>query len=100
HTRSLRDWSSDVCSSDLPISSYGITKLALEKYIAMYAMLAGIDYLILRPSNVYGEDQHLQNGQGVIGVLVDRALRSQVLEVWGKIGRASCREREWVWGGE
>ena len=66
-----------------PISSYGITKLALEKYVAMYATAAGIDYLILRPSNVYGEGQRLQIGQGVIGVLVDRALRGQELEVWG-----------------
>jgi UDP-glucose 4-epimerase len=66
-----------------PISSYGITKLAIEKYVAMYATAAGIEYLILRPSNVYGEGQRLQIGQGVIGVLVDRALRGQELEVWG-----------------
>lgn len=66
-----------------PICSYGITKLALEKYVAMYAALAGIDHLILRPSNVYGEGQHLHHGQGVIGVLADRALRGDPLEVWG-----------------
>lgn len=66
-----------------PISSYGITKLALEKYVALYALLAGVNYLILRPSNVYGEGQQLHSGQGVIGVLVDRALRGQPLEVWG-----------------
>jgi UDP-glucose 4-epimerase len=66
-----------------PISSYGITKLALEKYVAMYALLAGVDHLILRPSNVYGEGQQLHNGQGVIGVLADRAVRGEPLEVWG-----------------
>lgn len=66
-----------------PISSYGITKLAVEKYVAMYAALAGVGHVILRPSNVYGEGQHLQIGQGVVGVLADRALRGQELEVWG-----------------
>lgn len=66
-----------------PISSYGITKLAIEKYVAMYAAISGVEYLILRPSNVYGEGQHLHIGQGVIGVLADRALRRQPLEVWG-----------------
>jgi UDP-glucose 4-epimerase len=66
-----------------PICSYGITKLALEKYVAMYATLAGADYRILRPSNVYGEGQRLRNGQGVIGVLAERALRGEPLEVWG-----------------
>ena len=50
-----------------PISSYGITKLAIEKYVAMYAAMSGIDHLILRPSNVYGEGQHLHIGQGIIG---------------------------------
>lgn len=66
-----------------PISSYGITKLAIEKYVAMYAELFGIDYLLLRPSNVYGEGQRLNVGQGLIGVLADRALRGEQIEIWG-----------------
>ncbi len=71
-----------------PICSYGITKLALEKYFSMYAMLAGIRPLILRPANVYGAGSRLNVGQGVIGVLADRALRGERLEIWGD-GRAS-----------
>jgi UDP-glucose 4-epimerase len=66
-----------------PISSYGITKLAIEKYVAMYSAMNGIDHLILRPSNVYGEGQRLHIGQGVIGVLADRAIRGETLEIWG-----------------
>jgi UDP-glucose 4-epimerase len=66
-----------------PISSYGITKLTMEKYVAMYSSMAGAPYVILRPSNVYGEGQRLNIGQGVIGVLADRALRGEPLEVWG-----------------
>ncbi|HEX8145340.1 MAG TPA: NAD-dependent epimerase/dehydratase family protein [Pyrinomonadaceae bacterium] len=66
-----------------PISSYGITKLTIEKYVAMYAAMFGIDYCIVRPSNVYGPGQKLYIGQGVIGVLSDRALRGEPLEVWG-----------------
>jgi UDP-glucose 4-epimerase len=66
-----------------PINSYGITKLAIEKYVAMYSSMAGIKYLILRPSNVYGEGQRLHIGQGVIGVLIDRALRGETFEIWG-----------------
>ena len=66
-----------------PICSYGITKLAIEKYLAMYASLSGIEYCCLRPSNVYGEGQPLNVGQGIIGVLADRALRGEPLEIWG-----------------
>lgn len=67
-----------------PISSYGITKLAVEKYVAMYAATCGARHVILRPSNVYGEGQRLHIGQGVIGVLADRALRGEPLEIWGE----------------
>jgi UDP-glucose 4-epimerase len=66
-----------------PINSYGITKLAIEKYVAMYAGMFRIDYCLVRPSNVYGAGQRLNIGQGVIGVLADRALRGEALEVWG-----------------
>ncbi|HWT03682.1 MAG TPA: NAD-dependent epimerase/dehydratase family protein [Pyrinomonadaceae bacterium] len=66
-----------------PISSYGITKLAIEKYVAMYGALSGVEHRILRPSNVYGEGQRLHIGQGVIGILADRALRGEPVEIWG-----------------
>ncbi|HJU55095.1 MAG TPA: NAD-dependent epimerase/dehydratase family protein [Pyrinomonadaceae bacterium] len=66
-----------------PISSYGITKLSIEKYVAMYSALANVGHCVLRPSNVYGEGQRLHIGQGVIGVLADRALRGEPLEIWG-----------------
>ncbi|MBN1277359.1 MAG: NAD-dependent epimerase/dehydratase family protein [Deltaproteobacteria bacterium] len=66
-----------------PLSSYGITKLCIEKYVAMYSELYGIRHLICRPSNVYGEGQRLNIGQGVIGVFLDRAMRCQPIEIWG-----------------
>jgi len=66
-----------------PICSYGITKLAIEKYIAMYAELSGIEYRIFRPANAYGEGQRLNIGQGVIGVFLHRAVRGETIEIWG-----------------
>ncbi len=66
-----------------PISSYGITKLAIEKYTMMYSLIAGIDYCLVRPSNVYGPGQRLKIGQGLVGVLAERALRGEPLEIWG-----------------
>lgn len=66
-----------------PICSYGITKLAIEKYVAIFANLNGIEYRICRPSNVYGEGQRLNIGQGVIGVFLERALKGQPIEIWG-----------------
>jgi UDP-glucose 4-epimerase len=66
-----------------PICSYGITKLAIEKYVAMYSHIHGIQYRICRPSNIYGEGQRLNTGEGVIWVFLDRALSGQAIEIWG-----------------
>ncbi len=66
-----------------PISSYGITKLTIEKYLAMYANMYEIEYRICRPANVYGEWQRLNIGQGVIGVFLERCLKGQPIEIWG-----------------
>jgi len=67
-----------------PLNSYGITKLAIEKYTAMYARRFGKDYCLVRPSNVYGPGQRVQHGQGVIGIMASRPLRGESLEVWGE----------------
>jgi len=66
-----------------PICSYGITKLAVEKYTAMYAKLNGVEYRICRPANVYGEGQRLNIGQGVIGVFLENALKGKPIVIWG-----------------
>jgi len=66
-----------------PISSYGVTKLAIEKYMAMYADIHGVEYRICRPANIYGEGQHLNIGQGVVGVFLERCLKGQPIEIWG-----------------
>lgn len=66
-----------------PLCSYGITKLAIEKYVALYRQLHGLDGLVLRVANPYGERQRLEASQGVVPVFLGRALRSEPLEIWG-----------------
>ena len=65
-----------------PISSYGIIKLAVEHYIELYAKLYQIDYLILRLSNPFGEF-HRSPKQGVINIAVRKALKGELMTVWG-----------------
>lgn len=66
-----------------PISSYGITKLAIEKYIQMYAHNYGIQYCILRVANAYGPRQNTKNPQGVISVMLRQALNNRKFTIWG-----------------
>ena len=50
-----------------PNSPYGLDKLTSEKYIQMYCRLWGIDYLIFRLFNVYGEGQNPQYAGVITG---------------------------------
>lgn len=66
-----------------PQVSYGITKLAIEKYLLMYERLYGIKAVILRVANPYGRRQRVETAQGAVGVFIDRALKGLPLEIWG-----------------
>src|SRR5919106_1741365 len=66
-----------------PISSYGIHKLAVEKYLHLAHRLHGLDYCILRPGNLYGPRQRLDIAQGAVAVFLDRALRARPIQIWG-----------------
>jgi UDP-glucose 4-epimerase len=66
-----------------PISSYGISKLAIEKYLALFGSQRGLDYVILRVGNPYGPHQRPERAQGAISVFAWRALNRQPIEIWG-----------------
>ena len=66
-----------------PECSYGITKLAIEKYLALFKHLYGLDYVILRPSNPYGIRQSPFGTQGVIPVFLRKVKLNQPIEIWG-----------------
>jgi UDP-glucose 4-epimerase len=66
-----------------PICSYGIVKLALEKYLDLYHRLHGLNYVVLRISNPYGTRQDPNGVQGVVAVFAARMLQHKPLTLWG-----------------
>ena len=66
-----------------PICSYGITKLAMEKYVALYRQLHGLEGVVLRVANPFGPRQRLDAAQGVVPVFLGKALRHEPLQIWG-----------------
>jgi UDP-glucose 4-epimerase len=66
-----------------PVCSYGIVKLAGEKYLGMYRQLHGLRPLILRPSNPFGPRQGHEGIQGFIATCLGRMSRDQHIELWG-----------------
>ena len=66
-----------------PISSYGITKVTIERYLHMYQRLYKLNYVALRLANPYGERQDPKNSLGALTVFLKRILSDQHIEVWG-----------------
>lgn len=65
-----------------PICSYGIIKDAIEKYLFLYGYLYGMQYLVLRVSNPYGE-YHNSEKQGIINVALRNILMRGTVNIWG-----------------
>jgi UDP-glucose 4-epimerase len=66
-----------------PLSSYGITKLAVEKYLSLYQELHGLRSVALRLSNPFGERQRIKSLQGAVAVFVGAAVQDRELQIWG-----------------
>ena len=66
-----------------PQVSYGITKLAIEKYLLLFKRMHGIKTIILRVANPFGERQRVETAQGAVSAFLYRALSGQPIEVWG-----------------
>jgi UDP-glucose 4-epimerase len=66
-----------------PVCSYGISKLAIEKYLNLFHHLHRLDYTVLRLANPFGERQRTQASQGAVAVFLGKALKGETVEIWG-----------------
>ncbi len=70
-----------------PISFYGISKHTPEHYIATCSELYGLDYTVLRYSNVYGERQDPRGEGNVVAKFTERLLSGGTPIVYGDGGQ-------------
>jgi UDP-glucose 4-epimerase len=80
----------------LPVSPYGVSKLASEYYLAMYAQLHGLEVVPLRYANVYGPRQNPHGEAGVVAIFCSRVLREEPLTVYGD----GTQTRDYVFVGD
>lgn len=66
-----------------PLSPYGLSKLAAEKYCLILAAEYGLHICCLRYFNVYGINQHFNPYGNVIPIFVERALEGKSLTIYG-----------------
>ena len=66
-----------------PLSPYGVSKLAVERYLYFYHVAYGLDVGCMRYANVYGERQNPHGEAGVVAIFLDRLLAGEVPTING-----------------
>lgn len=95
----------DVVNNDLPVlesrklspqSFYGLTKVGVEKYLALYYQHYGLDYVICRFANVYGERQGDKGEGGVISIFAKQIAAGKGITIYGD----GTQTRDFVYAGD
>jgi len=67
-----------------PEDPYGISKYAVELDLKAAHEMFGLDYIIFRPHNVYGEHQNLGDKyRNVIGIFMNQIMKGEPLTIFG-----------------
>ncbi len=67
-----------------PEDPYGIAKYAVEMDLKVSHEMFGLDYVIFRPHNVYGEYQNLGDKyRNVVGIFMNQLMQGKQLSVFG-----------------
>ncbi len=74
-----------------PISPYGVSKLAMEKYVQSFTHSNKLDAICLRFFNIYGDGQSTEYA-GVISKFIERLNKNKPLEIFG----AGTQTRDFV----
>jgi UDP-glucose 4-epimerase len=68
----------------LPEDSYGIAKLAVEQELKVTHEMFGLNYVIFRPHNVYGERQNIGDRyRNVVGIFMNHLLQDKPMPIFG-----------------
>src|SRR5580700_3187957 len=68
----------------IPEDPYGISKLAVEQELRVSHEMFGLDYVIFRPHNVYGERQNIADRyRNVVGIFMNQLLRGEPMTIFG-----------------
>ena len=68
----------------IPEDSYGISKLAVEQELRVSHEMFGLDYVVFRPHNVYGERQNIGDRyRNVVGIFMNQLLRGEPMTIFG-----------------
>ena len=75
---------------------YGLSKITVEHYLALYAKLFGLEYVICRFANVYGERQGDKGEGGVVSIFAKRIAQNLPITIYGN----GEQTRDFVYAGD
>lgn len=68
----------------VPEDPYGVAKLAVEQELRICKEMFGLNYIIFRPHNVYGERQNIGDKyRNVIGIFMNQIMLGKPLTIFG-----------------
>jgi UDP-glucose 4-epimerase len=68
----------------MPEDPYGVAKLAVEMDLYAAKHMFGLDHVIFRPHNVYGEYQNLGDRyRNVVGIFMNQLMKGEALTIFG-----------------
>ena len=68
----------------VPEDPYGVAKLAVEMDLRAARHMFGLNYVVFRPHNVYGEYQNIGDRyRNVIGIFMNQLMQGQPMSVFG-----------------
>lgn len=68
----------------IPEDSYGIAKLAVEQELKVSHEMFGLEYVVFRPHNVYGQGQNIGDRyRNVVGIFMNQILRGEPMTIFG-----------------
>lgn len=71
-------------NTPLPEDPYGIAKLAVEQDLKSAHEMFGLNYIIFRPHNVYGERQNIGDPyRNVVGIFMNQIMQGKRLTIFG-----------------
>ncbi|MDC0614624.1 SDR family NAD(P)-dependent oxidoreductase [Schleiferiaceae bacterium] len=76
-----------------PVSYYGVSKLAGERYVILYSKLFGLDTTCLRYFHVYGPRQESNEFGGVVSIFIRNMLNGENLTIFGD----GTQQRSFTW---
>ncbi len=79
-----------------PLSPYGISKLAVEKYLYFYNAQYKLNYTVLRYANIYGPRQNPFGEAGVIAIFSNKLLKGEQPVING----SGLQTRDYVFVGD